>query len=166
MRIIFLVFSLFVTLKAEDYQNKNLLTTNLLSLVPVGNIPFASLEYQRYIDENSSFGGEIALPLFKGVSGIRGGLEYRYYPLASALKKLYLSPRLLYTDLNDSVEEETFQVVTLGLVLGWNFQGRHFSFNLGFGLDYNTGPSLQDAELEEGQSNTTPHLRLSMGWSW
>lgn len=137
-----------------------------MSLIPVGNIPFLGIEYQRKIDCNSSFGGELSLPLFRGVTGYRVGTEYRYYFLGSALKKLYLAPRLLYTDLDDTVEDESLEVVTLGLVAAWNFQGKHFSANIGFGLDYNTGPFLQETELREGDSNTTPHLRLSLGWSW
>lgn len=149
-------------------ENKNLLTTNLLSLVPTTNFSFFGIEYQRKIDCNSSVGGEISIPLAgnRGVTGYRVGSEYRFYLLGSALEKLYLSPRLLYTNLNDSVEDEIFQVVTLGLAIAWNFQGKHFSANLGFGLDYNTGPSLQETELRENDSNTTPHLRLALGWSW
>lgn len=169
--ILVLLFLINFFLYAEEDQEiiptNNLLTFNFLDLIPVNNVSFASINYQRRIDESSSFGGLISVPVFfSGITGYRSGLEYRYFPLGTSLKKLYLAPRILYTDINDDTENESFQVITLGMAVAWNFQGKHFSFNLGVGLDYNTGPSLQQTELQEGVSNTTPNLRLSFGWSW
>lgn len=165
--IVILIFVDFIAFSDEECQkNKNLLATNLGNLIPVTNVPFIGIEYHRKIDCNSSIGFEINSAVFPNVEGYRGGIEYRYYPLKSALRKLFISPRFLYSEVLDNETSEEFEAYTIGVAAGWVFQGRHLSLNLGFGLDYNTGPSLQQTELMRGQSNTTPHIKIALGWSW
>ena len=179
----FFLFSFPLAGQARESEKSNpknkiahTIVTNLFSMLPVGSIPFFSASYHYGLDENSSIGAEIRLPLLSSVDGLGYGLEYRVFPFSSELGRgFYIAPRIIYTEIKSNLEKDNIQnnendgvkVFAFGLIGAYQFiLGNHFTVGFGFGLEYYTGPSLQNKELGRKMTNTLPHFRLDMGWSF
>ena len=147
------------------HPSENMISINPFAMLPVSNVNFYNLSYVRKLDCSSAFGIELRYPVPQGIEGYGVGIEYRWYPQKYAMKKFYIAPRLSYISVSDELSEA--QVFSYGVLGAYQFFiGDHFGVGMGFGIEYNTGPQLQEAELVEGQSNVTPHFRLDFGWSW
>jgi hypothetical protein len=172
----FLLFSFQSEGQAKENEINQTVVTNLFSMLPVGSIPFFSVSYHIGLDENSSIGAEIRLPLLSTVDGLGYGIEYRVFPFSEQFGRgFYISPRIIYTEIKSNLEKDNIQnseidevkVFAFGILGAYQFiLGNHFTVGFGFGLEYYTGPSLQGKELGKKMSNKLPHFRFDMGWSF
>lgn len=156
--------------KDSCHKAKNLIEVNLWSFIPTDNVTFYNIQYVRKISCKNSIGLDLKLPVSSNIDGYGIGLEYRHYFFKTALKGLYFNPGLSRIELagkNESGDLEEIELYGFNFLLGYTIiLGKHFTFDVGGGITYNTGPSLQDKELTEGQSNTLPNFRFSLGWAF
>ena len=159
-----------IKLSASEEDNKivypaRMITSNPFTLLPINQVNFWSLAYTQKIDTISAFSIELRYPAVSSVSGFGVGGEYRWHPFSKSPYRFYLAGRLFYTNIKDSESEA--QVFSLGPILGWQFLlGKNVTVGLGFGIDYNTGPQLQEQDIAEKNSNVLPNFRFDLGWSW
>lgn len=147
-------------------RNNHIIGSNLFSLIPYNGVSFYDLHYQNTLSNYSALNFNVIYPVNSDDVGYGLGIAYKYFPLNTSPKKLYLGLRMLYTTLDNEVESAEAEVFSFGTYAGWQIMGKHLSLDFGFGIDYNTGPSLQDKILERGQTNVTPLLIISLGWAW
>lgn len=168
--LLILLFSS-VLLKASQEEKchpaKNLVGINLWSFIPTDNVTFYNIQYTRKITCKNAFGVDIKLPVDSKISGIGLGIEYRHYFYENAFKGFYINPSINNIKLESKVEDVKVDIYALNLLVGYSLIfGKHFSLDVGGGLTYNTGPSLQDKLQVEGESNTLPNFRFAIGWAF
>lgn len=157
--------------KTDCHPSKNLVGINLWSFIPTDNVTFYNIQYNRKITCKNVFGVDLKLPVNSNVDGFGIGVEYRHYFYENAFKGFYLNPSLSNINLKSKKTEnneiEEVDIYAFNLLIGYTLVfGKHFSLDLGGGITYNTGPSLQETTLKEGQSNTLPNFRFSIGWAF
>lgn len=169
IRLLFIIlFSLLLISETQEKvrQNKHLISSNLMSMVPYNGLGFYNINYQFTQTRYSAIGFGAYLPTNPDDVGYAGEVFYNFYPLTSSPKYLYTGIRMLYSNIENESEQAQAELFSFGVYAGWQIMGKHLSLNFGFGIDYNTGPSLQDKILETGQTNVTPLFIISLGWAW
>jgi hypothetical protein len=152
------------------HQAKNLIEFNLWSFVPIDNVIFYNVQYLRKITCKNVFGIDFKLPANPNITGFGLGLDYRHYFFNNAFKGGYFNAGLSRVELQGessmNVKEE-IEIYSFNFLFGYTFIfGKHFTFDIGGGITYNTGPDLQETELQTGQSNTLPNFRFAFGWAF
>lgn len=151
----------------ECHQAENLIISNFWALIPTDNVIFYNLQYQRKVTCKNTFGIDLKIPANSNIDGYAIGVEYRHYFFKDAFDGFYLSPGISRVFLNESKNPEEVEIFSFNILAAYSLiLGKHFTFDLGLGLTYNTGPYLQNKELAEGTSNTLPNIRFAMGWAF
>jgi|GEM_PF-3121159 len=148
---------------------KYIVSSDLGKMIPIQSILQYNVNLSYKNDSTEVYMLGLNLPLNTGISGFGITGEYQWHWLSSALSGWFLSPRFSYTKMRDS--EEEVLIYSFGVLGNYRFLVRNgFSACFGFGLSYNTGPSLQDKELKNNQgkklSNTLPIFRIELGWAF
>ena len=171
-KLILLIFIFINTIALANQENechpaKNLVGINLWSFIPTDNVTFYNIQYTRKITCKNAFGIDLKLPVDSKISGFGLGIEYRHYFFEKALEGFYINPSLSNIQIESKVENAKADIYALNLLVGYSLIfGKHFSLDVGGGLSYNTGPSLQYKVQVEGQSNTLPNFRFAIGWAF
>lgn len=153
--------------KEKCHEANNLIATNFWTLIPTDNVTFYDIQYHRKITCSSSLGLELKLPTSSNILGYSVGVEYRHYFLSDALDGFYLAPGLAQVKLKDKNDKEQVEVYSFNIIGAYSIIfGKHFTLDLGLGLTYNTGPYLQNKELQAGYSSTLPNIRFSLAWAF
>lgn len=148
----------------------NLIEFNLWSFIPIDNVIFYNAQYLRKLTCKNVFGVDLKIPVNANITGFGVGLDYRHYFFSKAFKGGYFNPSLSRVELkgnNMNGVTEEIEIYSFNFLFGYSFVlGKHFTFDLGGGISYNTGPALQETELNPGESNTLPNFRFAIGWAF
>lgn len=149
------------------HEANNLISSNFWSLIPTDNIIFYNLNYFRKINCKNTLGIDLKYPANKNIKGYSIGVEYRYYMFSNALDGFYIASGISNSKLSEDGKSQIVEIYSFDILAAYSIIfGKHFTLDLGLGLKYNTGPYLQNQELQSGYSNTLPNIRFAIGWAF
>ncbi|MDQ1264954.1 MAG: hypothetical protein QG635_104 [Bacteroidota bacterium] len=114
------------------------------------------------ISSVSALGAGVLAPSKEGITGFGYFVEYRYYPLGSALHKFYLAPSLGYIELTS--HKDSGSAFLYGFCVGWSvFLFDVVNFGVGIGFEYQSVVSLVTSDVNFKYGGTIPIIRVEFG---